>query len=81
MLKLAGISFGLPMFVFGLGGMIFTIHALFDPTDAQLSDDSNPFGAPPSLSHSLLVLTMYIGLRTAGAVILRSCFRKRRASV
>jgi hypothetical protein len=81
MLKLAGISFGMPMVVLGLGGMIVTIHGLLDPSGAQLSDDSNPFGTPPSLSHSLLILAMYVALCAAGAVILWGCFRKRRASV
>jgi hypothetical protein len=79
MLKLVGISFGAPLFVVGLGGVIFVIHGLIDPVGAQLSDDSNPFGGPPSLSHSLVMLAMYVGICAAGAFILWSCFRKRRA--
>jgi hypothetical protein len=80
MLKLVGISFGLALFVLGLGGTIFVIHGLIDPAGAQLSDDSNPFGTPPSLSHSLIVLGMYIGTCATGALILWGSFRKRRAS-
>jgi hypothetical protein len=81
MLKLVGISFGSPLLVVGLGGVIFVIHGLIDPAGAQLSDDSNPFGAPPSLSHFLFVLATYVGICATGAIILWSCFRKRRASV
>jgi hypothetical protein len=63
MLKLVGISFGAPLFVVGFGGMIFAIHGLIDPAGAQLSDDSNPFGVPASLSHSLVVLTTKFSTR------------------
>jgi hypothetical protein len=80
MSKLVGISFGVPLFVVGLGGMIFAIHGLVDPAGAQLSDDSNPFGVPPSLFHSLIVLAIYLGICATGALLLWGSFRKRRSS-
>lgn len=81
MLKLLGLSFGVPLFVIGLGGMIFAVHGIIDPAGAKLSDDANPFGAPPSLFDSLLVLAAYLGVCAAGAFLLWGSFRKRRPTI
>jgi hypothetical protein len=80
MLKLLGLSFGVPLFAIGLGGMIFAVHGIIDPAGAKLSDDSNPFGVFPSLFHSLLVLAVYLSVCAAGTFLLWGSFRKRRPS-
>ena len=80
MLKAIGISFGVPLFVIGLGGVVFAVIGIIDPVGAKLSDDADPFGVPRSLFHSLLVLAVYVGVCAAGAFLLWSSFRKRRLS-
>jgi hypothetical protein len=56
MIKALSISVGVPLLIFGLGGSIFTILGIIDPAGTQLSNDADPFGAPPTLLNSILVL-------------------------
>ena len=43
----------------GLGIVIFGLFAVADPQATQLSNDSNPFGSPPSMTQ--LVLHVSVG--------------------
>jgi hypothetical protein len=42
----------------GLGGAVFTLIGLADPQQAQLTNDSDPFGTPPTTEQFLLHLAV-----------------------
>jgi hypothetical protein len=62
-----------------LGGLIATAFALLciiDPVGCKMADDGDPFGAPPSLLSSLLVLLVYLGVSGVGAFLVWRSGRK-----
>jgi len=78
MWKRIGILLGSMLLIFGAAGVIFAVIGIVDPVGSKLADDGDPFGVPPSLSDSLWMLAAYFGVGAAGALLLWSCFRKRR---
>lgn len=75
----AALSLMLPLV--GLLGSAVWLFAIFDPVGTQMADSNDPFGTPPSLLSSVLMLLVYLGLGVAGAVLTRKSFRKPRVSV
>jgi hypothetical protein len=66
-----------------LGGLVCTAVALLsilDPVGSKMADDGDPFGAPPSLVSSLLILAVYVGVSAAGAFLTWLSVRKPRIS-
>lgn len=80
MIKTLGISFGVILLTLGIGGSVFAILGIIDPAGAKLSDDADPFGAPPALLNSILVCLTYMGIGFAGLFLLRRSLRKPGAS-
>ncbi len=63
-LLLKGLGALLSMFAFP--GCLFSIHALIDPLEAQLSNDADPFGAPPTTGESSLQLIVWLVILCTG---------------
>jgi hypothetical protein len=80
MIKALGISFGVILLALGLGGSVVAILGMIDPAGAKLSDDADPFGAPPTLLNSILVCLTYLGIGFAGLYLLWRSLRKPGAS-
>ena len=70
-------ALGALLAVFALPGVLFSVHALIDPREAQLANDSDPFGPPPTVSESSLHLGVWLILLGIGLWL---CFRRRRSS-
>jgi len=49
---------GVILSVVSIVGALVSFLALIDPREAQLSNDADPFGAPPTTAQSLLHLTI-----------------------
>jgi hypothetical protein len=49
---------GFLLTVSGLGGAVFTLIGLANPQQAQLANDSDPFGAPPTTEELLVHLAV-----------------------
>ena len=79
MLRSLGISFGVVLFGVGLFGTIVALVGVFDPTGTKLADDGDPFGVPPTLSESILVLAVYASVCAVGIFLLWRAFRKQSA--
>ena len=66
-----------------LGGLVATavgLLCIIDPVGCKMADDGDPFGTPPSLLSSLLVLLAYLGLSGVGAFLIWKSVRKPPAS-
>ncbi|MEL1264204.1 hypothetical protein [Pseudoxanthomonas putridarboris] len=50
----------------GLGIVIFGLLGLLDPLGAQITNDSDPFGVPPSATQLLLHVALGIAVLVAG---------------
>lgn len=71
-LLLKGLGALLSMFAFP--GCLVSIHALIDPHEAQLSNDADPFGAPPTIGESSLQLIVWLVILCTGLWLF---FRRR----
>ena len=60
---------GLGMLGLGLLGFLVGLHSIYDPVSAQMSNDNDPFGAPPTFSDSLLVTSVYLAVCLMGAFV------------
>jgi hypothetical protein len=49
---------GFLLTVSGLGGAVFTLIGLADPRQAQLANDNDPFGVPPTTEQFLVHLAV-----------------------
>ena len=65
-MRFVGKAIGCLVSALGLGIVIFGLLAVADPQGAQLANDSNPFGAPPSTSQLLLHVAVGVALLTFG---------------
>ena len=68
-----GKTVGILSCTLGLGIVIFALLAIVDPQDAQLANDADPLGTPPSTVG--LLLEMFVG---AGFLGLGAWFVARR---
>jgi hypothetical protein len=70
LLWLIGLLAGAACILLGLAGVAISAVAIFDPAGAQMADDNNPFGAPPTFSESLGQLGGFLALTLVGAALL-----------
>lgn len=54
----------------GLGGAVFTVLGLMDSQQAQMADDANPFGTPPTTAQLLAHLAICLAVLGAGLWLL-----------
>lgn len=80
MAKTLTIFFGVILLALGLGGSLVAVLGIIDPVGTQLSDDADPFGAPPTLLNAILVCLTYLGIGLAGLFLLWRSRRKPGAS-
>lgn len=79
--KLLGIlSKGLGILLSALGflGCLVSAHALLDPREVQLSNDADPFGAPPTAGETWLHLAVWFAVLCLGLWLF---FRRRSRQV
>lgn len=69
--------FGATFLAFGLLGCAVSLLAIIDPVGAKMADDSDPFGMPPSIFSSLVLLVFFIAVSGLGAYLV---FRLRRST-
>ena len=75
--KLAGLllkGLGALLSMFAFLGCLFSIFALIDPREAQLSNDADPFGPPPTIGESSLHLLVWLVILCTGLWLF---FRRR----
>jgi hypothetical protein len=77
---LSGVA-GSALILLSLLGVLFSVYALIDPAGAQGSDDSNPFGPPPTFLHSAGILIAYLFIGAIGVYLLWIFCRQRRPLV
>ncbi len=66
MKRVAFIGSGLALFLFGLFGAFFGLLSIADPVGAQMANDSDPLGDPPTLVKSIAITAMYLALTVIG---------------
>ena len=52
--------------VFGLLGCLVSIHTFVDPYEAQLSNDADPFGTPPTAGETWLHIAVWLAVLVIG---------------
>ena len=72
--------FGLLLLIGGLVATGLGLLCIIDPVGCKLADDGDPFGTPPSLLSSLLILLVYLGVSGVGAFLVWKSGRKPPAS-
>jgi len=65
-MRLVGKVIGYLLSALGLGIVIFSLLGLLDPQGAQMANDSDPFGVPPSTTQLLLHVAFGIAMLAAG---------------
>jgi hypothetical protein len=69
-------AFGFILLLVGLIGIPIALLAIFDPVGTQTADDNNPFGTPPSLFGSVLLLLFCLSIGVVGGFLVRKSVRK-----
>jgi hypothetical protein len=64
----------------GLFGTAVPVFSMLDPGASKMADDGDPFGTPPSLLDSFLILLVYLGVSGVGAFLVWSSVREPPAS-
>src|SRR5919106_5126034 len=72
---IAGVS-GLILLLIGVLGTAGSLFEIFDPAGSKMADDADPFGPPPSLLSSLVILSISICFCGAGAFLAWRSARK-----
>ena len=72
--------FGFILLFVGLIGIPIALLAIFDPVGTQMADDNNPFGTPPSLFGSILLLLFCLSIGVVGGFLVRKSVRKQPVS-
>jgi hypothetical protein len=62
--------------VAGVAGSGVGVFALIDPRGTQMSNDADPFGAPPSVLDSSFMVCVYLLVAGVGAFLLWRSLRK-----
>jgi hypothetical protein len=60
---------GLVLLLSGIVGTAVALLSIFDPVASKMADDGDPFGTPPSLFSSLVILFIYLCLCGPGAFL------------
>jgi hypothetical protein len=71
---------GLFLLIGGLIAVAVGLLCIIDPVGCKMADDADPFGTPPSLLSSLLILLVYLGVSGVGAFLVWKSGRKPPAS-
>ena len=69
-MKFLKVLAGTLLILFGLLGTIVAAIEIADPVGAKMADDSDPFGAPATLTQSLTLLGVYGAVAVAGISLL-----------
>ena len=77
-MKILSTIFGGIFLVVGLAGSGVGVFALMDPRGTKMSDDADPFGMPPSVLKSSLMLCAYLLIAVIGAFLLWRSLRPHR---
>jgi len=77
-MKALSIIAGLRLSFFSLVSCVLFLIALVDPAGAQMADDSDPFGTPPSLLYSAsgFIVSAIVGVAGLLLVTLLFCTRR-----
>jgi hypothetical protein len=75
----AGLSSVILLLV-GLLGSAVSVLAIIDPVGTKAADDNDPFGTPPSLLGSLLMLLIFLCVSAVGVFLAWTSVRERRLS-
>jgi hypothetical protein len=78
--KVIARTLGWFLLVGGLVASALALLCIIDPVGCKMADDGDPFGAPPSLFSSLVVLLVYLGISGVGAFLVWKSVRKPSAS-
>ena len=78
--KIVARACGLFLLISGLIATGIGLLCIIDPIGCKMADDSDPFGAPPSLLSSVAVLLVYLAVSGVGALLLWRSDRKPRES-
>ncbi len=73
-------GFRLILLLIGFLGTAASLFEIFDPAGSKMADDADPFGTPPSLLSSLVILFISLCICGAGAFLTWSAARKRHVS-
>ena len=74
-LPVIGAVVGGALLLLGLLMALFAIFAILDPVGAQMANDNDPFGTPPSLASSIGVLFACLAVSGVGVFLLIWCGR------
>jgi hypothetical protein len=77
--NIAGAS-GLILLLIGFLGTAGSVFEIFDPAGSKMADDADPFGTPPSLLGSLVMLFISLCICGAGAFLMWRSGRKPHVS-
>jgi hypothetical protein len=72
---------GLILLLVGFLGSAASLFEIFDPAGSKMADDADPFGTPPSLLSSLVILFISLCICGAGAFLTWRSARKPHVSV
>lgn len=78
--KIVARTSGLFLLLSGLFGIAVAVFSMLDPVGSKMADDGDPFGTPPSLLDSFLILLVYLGISGIGAFLIWKSVRKPSAS-
>ena len=76
---IAGVA-GLLLLLVGLLGSAVSLLAIIDPVGTKAADDNDPFGVPPSVLGSLLMLLIFLCVCAVGIFLAWRSMRGRRLS-
>jgi hypothetical protein len=65
--RLLSVATGLGLVILGSVGMFVSILAIIDPVGTKMADDNDPFGPPPTIERSLLMLLAFVVMAILGA--------------
>ena len=71
-------TLGVVLVAFGFVAVLVSIFSIADPVGAQLSNDADPFGEPPSRLSSALLAVVYAAVTVFGGWLFK---RARKARV
>ncbi|MEI8230937.1 MAG: hypothetical protein WCG83_07440 [Candidatus Peregrinibacteria bacterium] len=71
MIKLLKILIGSLLILVGTAGLLLGIMAIADPSGAQLANDLNPFGKPPTLIENLTIIIFFILFAISGFILIK----------
>lgn len=77
MVKKGGIVTGVVLITVSLLGIFFGILSIIDPVGAKMSDDNAPFGPPPTIWDSVIMVFVYIIVGIIGSFLVIFLSRRK----